>query len=153
MSREMVSFKLGAYLPPAHHICTRVSTHGLPQGARYRGVRSLKVGVHRVAVVLLTFHRHLATRISRFSSVEELKMSHLLYWPGRSFFYPLGNTSAVCLTESLPPEHNADVLLLGCGDPRHILHTLYADATRSRPGRQLAIHALCMRLTTHNRAS
>ncbi|KIN92918.1 hypothetical protein M404DRAFT_91962, partial [Pisolithus tinctorius Marx 270] len=60
-------------------------------------------------------------------------MSHVLYWPGRSFFYPLGNTSAVCLTEDLPPERKADVLLLGCGDPRHILYTVYADALAIEP--------------------
>jgi len=62
-------------------------------------------------------------------------MSHVLYWPGRTFFYPLGNTSAVRLTENLPPENNADVLLLGCGDARHILYTVYADATRSAAGK------------------
>ncbi|KIM64036.1 hypothetical protein SCLCIDRAFT_23889 [Scleroderma citrinum Foug A] len=83
----------------------------------------------RVTIVLLTFHRQLATRVSRSSSIREFKMSHLLLWPGLTFFYPLGNTSAVCLTESLPPEHNADMLLLGCGDPRHILYTVYSDAT------------------------
>ena len=74
-------------------------------------------------------------------------MSHMLYWPGQTFFYPLGNTSAVCLTENLPPEHNADVLLLGCGDPRHILYTVYADATLSGAGRRLETHPSCMRLT------
>ncbi|KAI6007547.1 hypothetical protein F5J12DRAFT_741961 [Pisolithus orientalis] len=66
-------------------------------------------------------------------------MSHLLYWPGRIFFYALGNTSAVCLTEELPPEHRADVLLLGCGDPRHILYTVYADASTSSEPRKLDI--------------
>ncbi|KAI6131225.1 hypothetical protein EV401DRAFT_451070 [Pisolithus croceorrhizus] len=64
-------------------------------------------------------------------------MSQVLYWPGRTSFYPLGNTSAVCLTEDLPPERNADVLLLGCGDPRHILYTVYADALISDEPRKL----------------
>ncbi|KAI6115966.1 hypothetical protein F5141DRAFT_1266072 [Pisolithus sp. B1] len=64
-------------------------------------------------------------------------MSQVLYWPGRTSFYPLGNTSAVCLTEDLPPERNADVLLLGCGDPRHILYTVYADASISDEPRKL----------------
>ena len=73
-------------------------------------------------------------------------MSHVLYWPGRTFFYPLGNTSAVCLTENLPPEHDADVLLLGCGDPRNILYTVYADATRPATGKQLSVRALYRRL-------
>ncbi|KAI6007541.1 hypothetical protein F5J12DRAFT_79382 [Pisolithus orientalis] len=66
-------------------------------------------------------------------------MSHVLYWPGRIFFYPLGNTSAVCLTEELLPECKADVLLLGCGDPRHILYTVYADTSTSSEPRKLDI--------------
>ncbi|MCJ1398443.1 hypothetical protein MMC11_001642 [Xylographa trunciseda] len=44
-----------------------------------------------------------------------------------SFFYPLGNTPAVCLTQELPREQKANVLLLGCGDVRSILFTSYAD--------------------------
>ncbi|KAI6145467.1 hypothetical protein BKA82DRAFT_21336 [Pisolithus tinctorius] len=66
-------------------------------------------------------------------------MSHVLYWPGQIFLYPLGNTSAICLTEELPPEHKADVLLLGCGDPRNILYTVYADASLSNEPRKLDI--------------
>ncbi|KAI6104714.1 hypothetical protein EV401DRAFT_2275047 [Pisolithus croceorrhizus] len=66
-------------------------------------------------------------------------MSHPLYWPGRIYFYPIGNTSAVCLTEELPPEHKADVLLLGCGDPRHVLYTVYADMSISNEPRKLDI--------------
>ncbi|KIK13865.1 hypothetical protein PISMIDRAFT_17684 [Pisolithus microcarpus 441] len=66
-------------------------------------------------------------------------MSHPLYWLGRVYFYPVGNTSAVCLTEELPPEHKADVLLLGCGDPRHVLYTVYADMSTSHEPRKLDI--------------
>ncbi|KAI6100535.1 hypothetical protein F5141DRAFT_1031364 [Pisolithus sp. B1] len=66
-------------------------------------------------------------------------MSHPLYWPGRIFFYPVGNTPAICLTEELPPEHKADVLLLGCGDPRHILYTAYADASILNEPRKLDV--------------
>jgi hypothetical protein len=54
-------------------------------------------------------------------------MSHPLLFPQQSFFYPIGNTSALCLTQDLAPEQNADVLLLGCGDPRNILFTLFAN--------------------------
>ncbi|KAG6381910.1 hypothetical protein JVT61DRAFT_530 [Boletus reticuloceps] len=54
-------------------------------------------------------------------------MSHPLFWPTVTFFYPVGNTSAVCLTENLSPESKADILLLACGDPRHILYTIYAN--------------------------
>jgi hypothetical protein len=42
-------------------------------------------------------------------------------------FYPIGNTPAVSLTQGLPPEKKADILLLGCGDPRNILFTTYCD--------------------------
>lgn len=49
-----------------------------------------------------------------------------------SYFYPVGNTSAVHLTRNLPIEEPADVLLLGCGDLRNILFTLYADRDLSQ---------------------
>ena len=44
-----------------------------------------------------------------------------------SFFYAAGNTPAVCLTRSLPPDQDAAILLLGCGDVRNVLLTAYAD--------------------------
>ena len=44
-----------------------------------------------------------------------------------SFFYPIGNTPAVCLTQDLPREQKANVLLLGCGDVRNILFTSYSN--------------------------
>ncbi|KAK2867969.1 hypothetical protein FQN49_003287 [Arthroderma sp. PD_2] len=44
-----------------------------------------------------------------------------------SFFYPVGNTPAVCLTHSLPPDQDVSLLLLGCGDVRNVLFTAYAD--------------------------
>lgn len=44
-----------------------------------------------------------------------------------SFFYPLGNTPAACLTQDLPREEPASILLLGCGDVRNILFTTYSD--------------------------
>lgn len=44
------------------------------------------------------------------------------------YFYPIGNTPAVCLTQNLPPDCNANVLLLGCVDIRNILFTAYAGA-------------------------
>ncbi|KAG9312022.1 hypothetical protein JVU11DRAFT_7297 [Chiua virens] len=59
-------------------------------------------------------------------------MSHPLFFRGITYFYPTGNTSAVRLTEHLPPEQQANVLLLACGDPRHILYTVHTnDATNS----------------------
>ncbi|KDN42595.1 hypothetical protein RSAG8_06738, partial [Rhizoctonia solani AG-8 WAC10335] len=56
-------------------------------------------------------------------------MSHPFYWLPKPFFYPIGNTAATSLTHDLPPEQPADILLLGCGDPRNILFTLYSDLT------------------------
>lgn len=41
--------------------------------------------------------------------------------------YAIGNTPAVSLTRSLPQGVDADILLLGCGDVRHILHTAYSE--------------------------
>ena len=46
-----------------------------------------------------------------------------------SFFYPIGNTPAVSLTQSLPLGKSADILLLGCGDARNILFTSRLDGT------------------------
>lgn len=43
------------------------------------------------------------------------------------YFYPIGNTPALSLTQSLPPDVSADILLLGCGDVRNILFTNYAN--------------------------
>jgi len=54
-------------------------------------------------------------------------------------FYAFGNTTAVSLTESLPQGVDADVLLLGCGDVRHILYTCYAE--EGLPKRKLDVTA------------
>lgn len=54
-----------------------------------------------------------------------LKPAHIAQNP---YLYPVGNTPAVCLTDTLPPEADARVLLLGCGDIRNILCTAYNDA-------------------------
>ncbi|KAH6869719.1 hypothetical protein BKA70DRAFT_1171851 [Coprinopsis sp. MPI-PUGE-AT-0042] len=61
-------------------------------------------------------------------------MSKLLFWPSKYHFYPIGNTSAVSLTGDLPPEEPARLLLLGCGDPRNVLFTIFGEpeiATRT----------------------
>jgi hypothetical protein len=54
-------------------------------------------------------------------------MAHPLVWPSKYFFYPIGNTSAVCLTKDLPLEESANILLLGCGDPRNVLYTIFSE--------------------------
>ncbi|PCH44295.1 hypothetical protein WOLCODRAFT_138924 [Wolfiporia cocos MD-104 SS10] len=60
-------------------------------------------------------------------------MAHPLVFPGKYFFYPIGNTSAVCMTRDIAPEEPANVLLLGCGDPRNVLYTIFCEPdTRSR---------------------
>jgi hypothetical protein len=50
-----------------------------------------------------------------------------------SFFYPIGNTPAVCLTRDIPREIPAKILLLGCGDVRNVLYTCYVERTTARP--------------------
>lgn len=42
-------------------------------------------------------------------------------------FYAVGNTPAVSLTRCLPQDVDASILLLGCGDVRHILYTAYTE--------------------------
>ncbi|KAJ3863560.1 hypothetical protein EV359DRAFT_42875 [Lentinula novae-zelandiae] len=58
-------------------------------------------------------------------------MSQPLYWPGRYFFYGIGNTPTVSLTRDLSPQTPANILLLGCGDPRNVLFTVYNEASGS----------------------
>ncbi|KAJ3538756.1 hypothetical protein NMY22_g5026 [Coprinellus aureogranulatus] len=54
-------------------------------------------------------------------------MAHPVIWSSKSFFYPIGNTPATSLTEHIPPEEDATVLVLGCGDPRNALYTIDAE--------------------------
>ena len=42
-------------------------------------------------------------------------------------FFPVGGTPACCFTEGLPFAVRADCLLLGCGDPRNILFTIFSN--------------------------
>ncbi|KAG1860793.1 hypothetical protein F4604DRAFT_1957715 [Suillus subluteus] len=75
-------------------------------------------------------------------------MAYPVLWREKTFFYPIGNTSAVCLTQDLCPSEKADVLLLGCGDPRHILYTVYANSMGSQASRKLDF--TCCDLETRN---
>ncbi|KAK7058233.1 hypothetical protein R3P38DRAFT_2844927, partial [Favolaschia claudopus] len=54
-------------------------------------------------------------------------MAQLLFWPGKLFFYPIGNTSAVSLARDVSPDKDISLLLLGCGDPRNVLFTLVSE--------------------------
>ncbi|GBE84710.1 hypothetical protein SCP_0606900 [Sparassis crispa] len=58
-------------------------------------------------------------------------MAHLLVWPGKYYLYAIGNTPAVCLTRDLASEEDADILLLGCGDPRNVLYTIFCEPQNS----------------------
>ncbi|KAG8730801.1 hypothetical protein FRC10_002349 [Ceratobasidium sp. 414] len=58
-------------------------------------------------------------------------MSNPLFWPSKTFLHPIGDTAPICLTQDLSPEQSVDILLLGCGDPRNILFTLFADVVVS----------------------
>ena len=55
-----------------------------------------------------------------------------------TYFYPVGNTPAVCLTQGLPPERKPDVLLLGCGDARNILFTAHCDGMESKQSHEIS---------------
>lgn len=61
-------------------------------------------------------------------------MAHPTFWPHKTFFYPIGNTSPIQLTQFLAPKEDASVLLLGCGDPRNILYTLHTSAANTGKG-------------------
>ncbi|KAJ7689395.1 hypothetical protein B0H17DRAFT_937398 [Mycena rosella] len=54
-------------------------------------------------------------------------MSKPVFWPGKRYFYAIGNTSAVSLARDVPPEKDINLLLLGCGDPRNVLFTLFCE--------------------------
>ncbi|KAJ7620443.1 hypothetical protein FB45DRAFT_150874 [Roridomyces roridus] len=60
-------------------------------------------------------------------------MSKPLFWPGKRYFYAIGNTSAVSLARDVPAEKDLNLLLLGCGDPRNVMFTLLCEpATATR---------------------
>ncbi|QKX64034.1 uncharacterized protein TRUGW13939_11207 [Talaromyces rugulosus] len=44
-----------------------------------------------------------------------------------AWFHPVGTTTPVCLTQTLPPDADASILMLGCGDVRNVLFTVYSD--------------------------
>jgi hypothetical protein len=54
-----------------------------------------------------------------------LKPVHIAQSP---FLCAAGNTPAVCLTQSIPPEEDANLLLLDCGDIKNMLFTAYSGA-------------------------
>ncbi|KNZ78639.1 hypothetical protein J132_11080 [Termitomyces sp. J132] len=59
-------------------------------------------------------------------------MAHPVTWAKKKFFYPIGNTPPASFTSDLDAETSAAILLLGCGDPRSILYTVYSEPSASR---------------------
>jgi hypothetical protein len=45
----------------------------------------------------------------------------------RANFVPFSSRSVTSLTQDVPPNKNVNCLLLGCGDPRSILLTVFGD--------------------------
>ncbi|KAF8595632.1 hypothetical protein BDV93DRAFT_97478 [Ceratobasidium sp. AG-I] len=66
-------------------------------------------------------------------------MAHPMCWPSQPIFYPMGVNAATSLSQDLSPEQSADILLLGCGDPRNILYTISTDITCPPAPRKLNI--------------
>ncbi|KAK6503241.1 hypothetical protein TWF481_008270 [Arthrobotrys musiformis] len=56
-------------------------------------------------------------------------MSTPEFYDGHGFFYPTGNSPAINLVAHIPPEVDAQVLSLGCGDVRNILFTIFTEST------------------------
>ena len=91
--------------------------------------------IHKIQAPKLSNNNHQQRQIElilpsrRISSSFNLSrsMAHPLFLPAKYPFYPIGNTSAVCFTRDLAPEGPADILLLGCGDPRSILYTIFSE--------------------------
>lgn len=79
---------------------------------------------------LLIFHSH---SVKKQSSTT---MAHPVFWLSKTFFYPIGNTSPISLLQHVSPEDDADILLLGCGDPRNILYTIHASGLDQSSGTQ-----------------
>ncbi|XP_048237775.1 uncharacterized protein LOC124143029 isoform X2 [Haliotis rufescens] len=59
------------------------------------------------------------------------------------FYYPIGNTRSVDVTHGCQVAEECDILLLGCGDIRHVLHTmhvLHQDGTTKTKNQTINFH-------------
>ncbi|KAI0066983.1 hypothetical protein BV25DRAFT_1835327 [Artomyces pyxidatus] len=63
-------------------------------------------------------------------------MAHYLMWP-KTFFHPFGDMAPVHLTEYIPPERPADLLLLGFRDPINMLFTVHTESEAVNISRKL----------------
>ncbi|KAK6351322.1 hypothetical protein TWF718_004486 [Orbilia javanica] len=71
-------------------------------------------------------------------------MLHPEIFDNHGFYYPIGNSPAINLVGYLPPEIDAEVLLLGCGDVRNILFTLFTEPSDGiGNGAQRKYHFTC----------
>jgi hypothetical protein len=61
----------------------------------------------------------------------------------------VGNTPAVSLTRSLPQGLDADILLLGSTDVRHILYTAYSEQGFRRLHLPVALRQVCGTLSAN----
>jgi hypothetical protein len=61
-------------------------------------------------------------------------MFHPVYFQKGPTFTPIGDNTANCLTQNLPPEEPAIILLLESGDPRSILFTVYSSGVDTTAG-------------------
>ena len=84
--------------------------------------------------IILLFPRFIRFFSCRYPSFFLNKMLRPVIWPKKTFFYPIGNTAPSCFTRDLAPEMDADILLLGCGDPRSILYTIHSEHCPCKSG-------------------
>ncbi|KAF3134815.1 hypothetical protein TWF569_010080 [Orbilia oligospora] len=70
-------------------------------------------------------------------------MLHPETFDGHGYYYPLGNSPAINLVGFLPPEIDAEILLLGCGDVRNILFTLFTESSESANKVHRKYHFTC----------
>ncbi|KAK6537031.1 hypothetical protein TWF281_001234 [Arthrobotrys megalospora] len=70
-------------------------------------------------------------------------MLHPAVFDGHGYYYPIGNSPAINLVGYLPPEVDADILLLGCGDVRNILFTIFTESSETVNAVRRKYHFTC----------
>ncbi|EKM57621.1 uncharacterized protein PHACADRAFT_206512 [Phanerochaete carnosa HHB-10118-sp] len=56
-------------------------------------------------------------------------MSHPIRWQRAYDFHPIGHTPPTSLVRDIPPEKDANILILQCSDPHYIFYTLYSSGS------------------------
>ncbi|KAK6361446.1 hypothetical protein TWF730_005174 [Orbilia blumenaviensis] len=67
-------------------------------------------------------------------------MLHPTLFDSNGYFYPIGNSPAMNLVGHLPPEIDAEILLLGCGDVRNILFTIFTESPDATNKNEVLAH-------------